>query len=329
MKRKAISKHLFCFWNSLSYPASYSCGKFSNALSKRGNTKRRRFRSAVARFEARNRRSVLNLLPKKLGDCAVQRLHTRFEKSQGFVTIWILAYAALCWPGLSRGQEQNILPPGMYRLEMIMASNTKLPFLGSSKSASQSISLVEIHQDASGIVQNHKVCDFRVLDSALIKMVFPQEFIAALAKPSYPIQLEKEGQGWRYRADLGVEKIGYHGGAVDDRLPTKMDDPAVFDWDGDGQPGATLKLSIPLLPNGELYIVQRGQSILTGRVAQLGRVEGNIEVRQFDQRVIGARPGFLARSPEIEPDPKESRFTLSQVAGDSTCETLRASSMKP
>lgn len=218
----------------------------------------------------------------------------------------------------------------MYRLEMIMASNTKLPFVGSSKSASKSVSLVEIRRNGSATNQTHRVCDFRVLErSVLINMVFPEKFIAALAKHIYPIQLEKDSQGWNYRADLGVETIGYHSGAVDDTLPTKMDDPAVFDWDGDGHPGATLKLSIPLLPNGELYIVQRGQSILTGRVVQLGRVEGNIEVRQFDQRVIGARPGFLARSPEIEPDPKESRFTLSQVAGDSTCESLRASSMKP
>jgi hypothetical protein len=86
---------------------------------------------------------------------------------------------------------------------------------------------------------------------------------------------------------------------------------------------------IPLLPAGELYIVQRGQSILSGRVVQPGRIEGNIEVRQFDQRVIGAWPGFLAKSPEIEPDPNGSRFTLSPVAEDTTCEMLRASASKP
>jgi hypothetical protein len=227
-------------------------------------------------------------------------------------------------PARSPAQEENVLPPGMYRLEMIMASTTKIPFFGSSKSASQSISLVEIRRDGNGINQNHRVCDFRVLeDSAMIKMVFPERFIAALARHRYPVKLEKDPQGWSYRADLGVERIGYRGDDANDTLPTKIDDPSVFDWDGDGHPGATLKLSVPLLPAGELYIVQRGQSILNGRIVQPGRIEGGIEVHQFDQRVLGARPGFLAKSPEIEPNAKESRFTLTQVAGDSTCESLR------
>ena len=233
-------------------------------------------------------------------------------------------------PAVTSAQEENLLPPGKYRLEMIMTSTTRVPFFGASKSASKSISLVEIHRDGNGLNQNHRVCDFRVVeDSKMIKMIFPEKFIAALAKHSYPIQLEKDGQGWSYRADLGIERIGYRSTGSDDKLPTKIDDPAVFDWDEDGHPGATLKLSIPLLPTGELYVVQRGQSILSGRVTHSGTIEGGIEVRNFDQKVLGARPGFLAKSPEIEPNAKESRFTLSSVAAESNCEALRAASAKP
>jgi hypothetical protein len=211
---------------------------------------------------------------------------------------------------------------------MIMASTTRIPFFGSSKSASRSLSLVEIRRVAEGIVQTHRVCDFRVLDSGIIKMVFPDRFIAALAQQNYPIRLARDAQGWSYHADLGVERIGYRADSADENLPAKMDDPAVFDWDGDGHPGATLKLSIPLLPAGELYILQRGQSILSGRVVEPGKIEGTIEVRQFEQRVIGARPGFLAKSPEIEPDPKASRFVLSPVGPDSTCAAVRGASTK-
>jgi hypothetical protein len=249
----------------------------------------------------------------------------RQQRGRGH-TLLIAGLAIYCGllAKVTTAQEDQLLPAGTYRLEMIMASTTKIPFFGTSKSASKSVSLVEIRRDGSGAIQNHRVCDFRVLDdSAMIKMVFPEKFIAALAKHSYPIELEKDAQGWTYRADLGIEIIGYRANGADEKLPTKIDDAAVFDWDGDGRPGATLKLSVPLLPAGELYIVQRGQSILTGRVIQPGKIEGGIEVRQFDQRVIGARPGFLAKSPEIEPNAKESRFTLSQVSADSTCESLR------
>jgi hypothetical protein len=153
-------------------------------------------------------------------------------------------------------------------------------------------------------------------------MIFPDKFVAALAKHTYPVQFDKDAQGWRYRADLGVERIGYRSSGNETALPTKIDDPAVYDWDGDGQPAATLKISIPLLPDGELYVVQRGHSILNGRIVQPGKIEGSIETPLFEQRVLGAWPGFLNQSAEIEPDPTESRFTLTQITNGSTCESM-------
>lgn len=234
----------------------------------------------------------------------------------------LLFYGLL--PRVAAAQEDPGLASGTYRLEMIMASTTKVPFFGTSKSASKSISLVEIKRDGAALIQAHKACDFRVLDdSKFIKMIFPEKFVAALARHSYPLQLDKDAQGWRYRADLGVERIGYKSTSDETALPSKIDDPEVYDWDGDGKPAATLKISIPLLPDGELYVVQRGHSILNGRVVQPGRVEGSIETRFFEQRVLGAWPGFLNQSAEVEPDPKASRFTLTQIADGSTCESIR------
>jgi len=226
-------------------------------------------------------------------------------------------------------QEEALLAPGTYKLEMILASTTKVPFFGSSKSASKSVSLVEVKRSGGSFVQSHKVCDFRLLeDSKFIKMIFPEKFIAALANHSYSVEVERDTQGWRYRADLGIERIGYRPVGDDVKLPEKIDDPAVFDWDGDGLPAATLKITIPLLPDGELYVVQRGRSILNGRILQAGRIEGTIEVQSFAQRVLGARPAFLNASPEITPDPKESRFVMSPLPTGSSCETLRASAAK-
>ena len=250
-----------------------------------------------------------------------QRIGKSARRFLFLLVLWPLADGAA-----SAQQDESILPPGAYRLEMIMASTTRIRFFGTSKSASNSVSLVEIRRDGDGLVQSHKVCDFRVMeDSAMIKMVFPEKFIAALGNHTYPIQLEKDAQGWRYRADLGLERIGYKAGAGDSQLPTKIDDPVVYDWDGDGHPGATLKLSVPLLPDGELYVVQRGHSILNGRMTQPGNIKGTIEYKTFEQRVLGAWPGFLNQSPEIVPDPKESRFSITPLPPGSTCETVKKS----
>jgi hypothetical protein len=243
---------------------------------------------------------------------------------QSWIALLLTGTIFFLFEPVSGAQEQDLLPAGKYRLEMIMASTTKVPFFGSSKSASKSVSLVEIRPNGNELVQHHQVCDFRVLeDSKFIKMIFPEKFIASLANHTYPVQIEKDSQGWRYRADLGVERIGYRNHPTDDRLPNKIDDPAVFDWDNDGHPGATLQISIPLLPSGELYIVQRGQSVLTGYVVEPGKVEGSIHVQSFAQKVLGARPTFLAQSPEIEPDPTGSRFRLTAVPADASCTSLR------
>ena len=97
-----------------------------------------------------------------------------------------------------------------------MASITRVPFFGTSKSASKSVSLVEINRDGAALIQTHKTCEFRVLeDSKFIKMIFPDKFVAALARHSYPLQLDKDAQGWRYRADLGIER------SVISRMATK------------------------------------------------------------------------------------------------------------
>ena len=243
----------------------------------------------------------------------------------GFLTRAVSALIISCGllANLIHAQEEPLLLPGIYRLEMIMASTSRVPVFGTSKSASKSVSLVEIKRDGTALIQTHKTCDFRVLDdSKFIKMIFPEKFVGALAKHTYPLQIEKDAQGWRYRADLGVERIGYKSTADETGLPAKIDDPAVYDWDGDGKPAATIKISIPLLPDGEFYVVQRGHSILNGRIVQPGRIEGSIETRLFEQRVLGAWPGFLNQSAEVEPDPKGSRFILSLAPGGSSCETL-------
>src|SRR5690606_14696021 len=120
-------------------------------------------------------------------------------------------------------------------------------------------------------------------------------FIAALGVRSSPIVLRHDGAAWRYAADLGFEHVGYRANGRDEPLPRDAADPRVVDADGDGHPGATLRLTIAGLADGELYVVQRGHSTLAGRVVARGQAAGRIDVRLFEQALLGADPGFLAR----------------------------------
>jgi hypothetical protein len=240
----------------------------------------------------------------------------------GALRVAFVVVAALAI-GTAASTEEPPLAPGSYRLEMHMASKTRLPIAGMVASSSVSISLVEIRRDGGKWIQSHRVCHFRSGENAaLVKMVFPERFIASLARPTYGVDLGRDGSGWLYQADLGLEHVGFRPDGAGGKLPTAPDNPSVYDWDGDGRPGATIILSIPLFPSGELYVVQRGHSILHGRVVEPGRVEGGIDVRVFEQRVIGARPAILNYTPEIVPDSAASRFVLTRVALGSTCQSL-------
>lgn len=224
-------------------------------------------------------------------------------------------------PGaVASARARELFPPGLYRLEIRMASRVELPRLGELAGATMSVSEARVEHGAEGVRQRHHVC--RLWDASAASwggLVFPEEFVAALDAPRYEVVLEPSADGGLgYRADLGVERIGFASGAAPEAarpsgVPTRPEDPRVRDWDGDGRPGATLRLRLPVLPDAELWIVQRGRALLDGEVVAPGRVEGSVRVVEFAQEVIGARPAFLRRTPRQSPDPDGSRFVLHRV----------------
>jgi hypothetical protein len=232
-----------------------------------------------------------------------------------------LVLSALVFASAGGAMGASPLSAGTYRLEMSIASHASMPLLGKSESTTVSISLVELRALPDGLRQSHRVCDARLEGSVpFVRLEMPPQFIAALGTRDYPITLVADADGWRYRADLGVEHVGWR--PDDGPLPTRVDDPRIYDWDGDGRPAATLRLAVPIAPDGELLVVQRGHSVLEGGVVGRDRVAGRIDVRHFEQAVVAARPAFLRRSPAVTQDPARSRFTLERVADGTTCAEL-------
>lgn len=232
----------------------------------------------------------------------------------------VLVFVALA--ALAARVDAGPLAPGAYRLEMRYESHADLPVIGAVGSATVSTSLVHIHAGDGALEQTHRVCDAR-FEGAVpgVRIEMPARFVAALGTHTYPITLDADGTAWRYHADLGTEYVGWR---RDDRapLPESPDEPGVYDWDGDGRPAATLRIRLAIAPAGELYVVQRAHSVLEGRLVAPDRVEGRIRVLRFEQAVIGARPGFLRRSPKAIQDAERSRFVLERVEDEAACDDL-------
>ncbi|CAN0460927.1 unnamed protein product [Ectocarpus fasciculatus] len=140
---------------------------------------------------------------------------------------------------------------------------------------------------------------------------------------SYPIALTRtDDGGWAYTADTRPQHIGYDP-TVSSSLPKDADHPAIIDWEGDGAPGATIHLQVPVFGQVEVYIVQVAHTRLDGRVNGDGTISGLAEVIAFEQHSIGGKPAAFAANPNVTQVPGESVFTLTPLPTGTTCAALR------
>ncbi len=210
---------------------------------------------------------------------------------------------------------------GSYAMQLRLASATRVPLLGSQRSVTTSLMLVDVERAGGGWTQRHRVCDVRVKGSAGMRMVVPDAFVRGLAVRRYPAVLADGAQGVRYTADMGIEAIGFDPAATGGALPRQADDPGVRDSDRDGSPGATVEIRVPA-GRARLYIVQRSHLVLSGRETGPDRIEGGVQVLVQEQRTLGADPGVFARTPRIRAEPSRSGFTLVRAPSVRNCEDL-------
>jgi hypothetical protein len=221
------------------------------------------------------------------------------------------------------GAEEPPFPTGTYRLEMQEVYAARFPILGKTRTTWASLALAQLRREGDALLQEHKLCAVRFESGLpLVEMVMPDRMRESLVRPPYPVELVRDpAGGWLYHANLGFEHVGYTPAAPGDAPPRRGSDPAVVDSDGDGKPGATLHLEVPILDPFELYVVQRGHAVLDGRLLENGRVEGTLS-SSLEQVVIGSDPFFLKRNPQLEPEPELSSFALDPVPEDSSCQSL-------
>ena len=214
---------------------------------------------------------------------------------------------------------------GRYALSLHTVTRTRVPFLGWTSSETTSDVLVDIRDGDDGARwQRQEVCDVRISSrGASARIVVPDAFVASLPIKHIPIRLTPHPDGTvAYRADLGVDEVGFDSARARGDVPRTVDDPAVIDSDRDGKPGATIRIEAPVLGRAELYVVQRGSMILTGTLLDEGGVAGTVTLGPVEQHTIAASNNLLVSSPRIEPVSEESWFRLTPVAATAGCKDI-------
>ncbi|MFT4977608.1 MAG: hypothetical protein ACI8S6_003515 [Myxococcota bacterium] len=225
---------------------------------------------------------------------------------------------------LAHAQPPDI--SGSYRLDLVIASKANVPVFGEAEIMAQTTMLAQISPDGQGgYTQRHITCSVSPRTSLKVaQTTIPPSFIAPMSEKVYPVVLTERPDGrWTYRADFGPQHIGFRPELSGGMPPAEATHPGVVDWEGDGHPGATILLQVPVFGQVEVYITQLAHTRIDGVLVESGGASGKVEVVALEQRSIGAKPMLFAANPAVTQMPGQSRFILTPTTA-TTCQQLPA-----
>lgn len=196
-----------------------------------------------------------------------------------------------------------------YALEMKVVTRAQVPVLGRRTIETLSYSQVRFAKSDTGAwTQTVTPCAMRN-DSGRVE--FPAAFVAAIPPRTHDIVWT----GSSYHVDTLPAFLSVT--PADGPLPTDPADPRVLDADGDGHPGVTIHLGLPIFGKVRLYLVQVNHNVMDGELSE-GVIRGKVTIERLETRTIGASVGMFAMNPEVEVVAGASTFSIVRDPGE-TC----------
>jgi hypothetical protein len=201
-----------------------------------------------------------------------------------------------------------------------------VPMVGPSTQTNYVVLQCDVVQDDLSLTISNRYCFSIVEDtSPLSDTEIPDAFMQSLHPAPCNATLQEEEGEFTFHQEKQIE---IRGAVLDnpetDELPTDPDDPRVIDQDEDGFPGLTVNINLLGLSDEQIYVVQRFQYELDGRVVSPDRIEGLIQWTD-EQEILAATNQMLLAGAESEPDPDPSKhvFVMLRAQEDWSCEWLR------
>jgi hypothetical protein len=230
---------------------------------------------------------------------------------------WLLPFVCLFLALSSAWAAPDEDLGGTYLLAQRTTTVADLPVLPNISAQTRSVALLSLSQRGDRLHGAGTLCHIEIVSSsALVKTELP----AALKKILWHVELDASLQptrdGYRLRQSPRSVVLGAHlEDQAGDALPASARDGRVFDQDGDGHPGVTLR--VRGIVAGELYVVQRATSLLDG-TGRAGRFSGRVSFSS-DDVVLGATRRLLTLRTRTRPDLARSSFWLERLPARSTC----------
>ncbi|MEM1349970.1 MAG: hypothetical protein AAGI01_15525 [Myxococcota bacterium] len=205
------------------------------------------------------------------------------------------AGALLAAPALGAADPGAPDLSGRWAQLQVTTSVADLPIIGDVTSTTTSVLVLDVTQSGSTLVLTEQVCSIDLSStSKRVRTLFPKAFTRAVSGRVKRAHLTRDGSTIRFTqkrdyAFLGA-KLKRSGS-----LPDEPDDPRVFDQDGDGHPGVTVRIRGAV--DGDIYVVQRSWDEMYGELLDEDHFDGHVKWKT-EQSVLGATSIFLKSSPD-------------------------------
>jgi hypothetical protein len=226
-----------------------------------------------------------------------------------FACALVLLPTTLTLSSSARAQEDL---SGTYIMFEQTTSVTELPVLKDVTAKMRATTLVNLSHDGNSLRGQGKLCDLHIESSTdLISTEFPAAFKRSLPPIALNLRLRGEGNSMKVTQATATSVLGVKlKDQQKEPLPKNTDDPRVYDQDGDGHPGMTVK--VDGIVSGEVYVIQRTTTRLLGE--RIGASFRGQVIFKNEQKVVGASSVMLNRSPNPKPDLSQSFFRLEKVS---------------
>ena len=173
--------------------------------------------------------------------------------------------------------------------------------------------LIEIAQDGRILTETRRECEVTLSPVFGLVAVVPEATLESLR--FYPVDsglVSSLAVGGSYNSST---EVGLWGVELDDPLadlvPTDPDDPAVFDGDGDGNPGVTFGAAGTTC---ERYVAHRQVVRYFGTFVRPNQIDGS-SITVTDSNVIGSSMPLCGVNPRITANDEHSRFRMVRIDG--------------
>ena len=208
----------------------------------------------------------------------------------------------------------------------VLSDSVTFPFVGDLERTTTLLQRVTISQSGTTLKTSATYCAASFDNGPSLTTAIDETFMRSLDAVLAQANVDESEDPMRFVQSWTVE---LHGVDLDnpesDSLPIDANDPRVFDQDGDGKPGITVKARASGFISGDVYMIERLRIRLEGEVVSPNRIEGQI-VGTVEQVIIGATNRLFLGAIQSRPDPvpAHSFFILKRIDAAWTCEDILA-----